>query len=98
MSICVVLQCHCIIYQTVTFTSTQPVLNQFGSYFIHSAITFASMSVLVVMERNMKNVAFINASLLLYPFSKCFTQLSHHIMRYRFAGLQKKGETGEPSE
>lgn len=55
------------------------------------------MSVLVLIERNMKNVAFINASLLLYPFSKCFTQLSHHIMRYRFAGLQKKGETGEPN-
>lgn len=46
----------------------------------------------------MKNiVALMNASLLLYLFSMCVAQLSHHIMRYRFAGLQKKGETGEPN-
>lgn len=43
----------------------------------------------------MKNVvAFINDSLL---FSMCVAKLSHHIMRYRLAGLQNKGETGEPN-
>ncbi len=40
----------------------------------------------------MKNFACIN--LLLFSFL-CAAQLSHHIMRYRFAGLQKKGEAGE---